>query len=52
MFATKKDAQSWLKDYGNNGYTTGKRAGSKYWWIFDRDGCVLSEEEIHSMEQA
>lgn len=51
MFATKKDAQNWLTTYGKDGFTTKKRAGSKYWSIFDPDGFVLSEEEIHSIEE-
>lgn len=51
MFATKKDAQNWLKDYGKDGFITKKRAGSKWWFIFDNDGFVLSAEELHSIEE-
>lgn len=50
MFATKKDAEAWLRDYGKKGFASKKRHGSKYWWILDQHGYVISEEEIHAIE--
>jgi hypothetical protein len=49
MFATKKDAEAWVRDFGK-GLNLSVNRYIKYWEIYDAAGFALSDEKIAAIE--
>lgn len=51
MFATKKDAVSWISYFGGDLQLEPRKQGA-YWRIYDADGFALTDERIANIEDA
>ncbi len=49
MFSTKQDALNWINCFGKGLSLTTQKNG-KYWRIYDKDGGMLSESNVCSIE--